>query len=239
QFDPGVLVEGDKVYLYTGFCGKGDNSRTGAMGTVLAPDMKTIVEETVTVMPSEPYSAGTSFVGHEFFEAPSIRKIGDTYYLIYSSIVMHELCYATSDHPMKGFEFQGVIVSNNDTGIDTYKPAEKPMAFGGNNHGSIVQIKEDWYIFYHRHTNGSNFSRQACLQKLEVDESGKIAQVEITSDGPNGGPLVGKGEYPAYIACHLFHRDEQAYTGDLWMDSQFPKITQEGKDGDEELGHIV
>ena len=239
QFDPGVLVEGDKVYLYTGFCGKGDKSRTGAMGTVLAPDMKTIVEETVTVMPSEPYSAGTSFVGHEFFEAPSIRKIGDTYYLIYSSIVMHELCYATSDHPMKGFEFQGVIVSNNDTGIDTYKPAEKPMAFGGNNHGSIVQIKEDWYIFYHRHTNGSNFSRQACLQKLEVDESGKIAQVEITSDGPNGGPLVGKGEYPAYIACHLFHRDEQAYTGDLWMDSQFPKITQEGKDGDEELGHIV
>ncbi|NLG04349.1 MAG: family 43 glycosylhydrolase, partial [Clostridia bacterium] len=36
QFDPGVLVEDQKVYLYTGFCGKGDKSRTGAMVTVLA-----------------------------------------------------------------------------------------------------------------------------------------------------------------------------------------------------------
>lgn len=239
QFDPGVLTEGDKVYLYTGFSAKGDKSRSGAMATVLAPDMVTIVEDTVFVLPSEPYSKGTGFEGHEFFEAPSIRKIGDLYYLVYSSVVMHELCYAVSKEPTKGFKYQGVIVSNNDIGIDTYKPADKPMAFGGNNHGGMVQIKEDWYIFYHRHTNGSNFSRQGCLEKIEVDKDGKIAQVEITSCGPNGGPLEGRGEYPAYIACHLTHRDEQMYTGDLWMDSQYPKITQDGKDGDEELGYIM
>ncbi|GAA0370821.1 hypothetical protein GCM10008932_22800 [Alkalibacterium iburiense] len=239
QFDPGVLTEGDKVYLYTGFSAKGDKSRSGAMATVLASDMVTIVEDTVFVLPSEPYSKGTGFEGHEFFEAPSIRKIGDLYYLVYSSVVMHELCYAVSKEPTKGFKYQGVIVSNNDIGIDTYKPADKPMAFGGNNHGGMVQIKEDWYIFYHRHTNGSNFSRQGCLEKIEVDKDGKIAQVEITSCGPNGGPLKGKGEYPAYIASHLTHRDEQMYTGDLWMDSQYPKITQDGKDGDEEIGYIM
>ena len=63
------------------------------MGTVLGPDMLTIVEGPVTIAPSQPYSAGSSFEGHEFFEASSIRKRGDTYYFIYSSIAMHELCY--------------------------------------------------------------------------------------------------------------------------------------------------
>src|SRR5699024_5565637 len=68
---------------------------------------------------------------------------------------------------------------------------------------------------------------------------GIIPQVEMTSNGPNDGPLPGKGEYPAYIACHLYHRDEEMYTGDSWMDSQFPKITQDGKDGDKEEGYIM
>ncbi|GEN50477.1 family 43 glycosylhydrolase [Alkalibacterium pelagium] len=238
QFDPGVRFEEDKVYLYTGFCAKGDTSRHGAMATVLDNDMLTIVQETEFVLPNEPNGKGTGFEGHEFFEAPSIRKIGDTYYLIYSSIVMHELCYATSKYPDRDFEYKGVIISNNDMHIDSYKPADQPMYYGGNNHGSIVQIKNDWYIFYHRHTNGSNFSRQGCLEKISVDEQGMIAQVEMTSCGPNGAPLEGKGVYPAHIACNLFHEDEAVYTGDLWMDSQFPKITQDGKDGDEEPGYI-
>ena len=147
QFDPGVRTEGELTYLYTGFCAKGDLSRSGAMATVLGPDMLTIVEDTVIVLPSEPFSAGTSFEGHEFFEAPSIRKINDLYYLIYSSISMHELCYATSKYPTKDFVYQGVIISNNDLNIDTYKPAEKPMYYGGNNHGSIEKIKEDTMFF--------------------------------------------------------------------------------------------
>jgi len=53
QFDPAVLTEGDRTYLYTGFCGVGDRSRSGAMATVLGPDMLTIVEETVFVLPSQ------------------------------------------------------------------------------------------------------------------------------------------------------------------------------------------
>lgn len=239
QFDPGVLTEGDKTYLYTGFCSPGDQSRSGAMATVLDADMLTILEEPKFVVPSQSYSAGSGFEGHEFFEAPSIRKIGDTYYLIYSSIVMHELCYATSKHPTKGFVYGGVIVSNNDLHIDTYKPADKPMYYGGNNHGSIINIKGAWYIFYHRHTNGSNFSRQGCMEQIEIRSDGTIPQVEMTSCGSNDGPLVGRGEYPAYIACHLFCDDEAMYTGDLWMDTQFPKITQDGKDGDEEIGYIA
>ena len=241
QFDPGVLTEGDRTYLYTGFCPRGDRSRKGCMATVLGPDMLTIVEEPVFVLPSEPYSAGTGFEGHEYFEAPSIRKRGDTYYLIYSSILMHELCYATSKHPTKGFQYGGVIVSNADMYIDSYKPADKPMYYGGNNHGSIVEIGGQWYIFYHRQTNGHHYSRQGCAEPIRFRGDGSIMQAEMTSCGLNGGPLIGRGEYPAHIACNLFCKDEELYVGTYgaWMDGRFPKITQDGKDGDEEPGYIA
>lgn len=96
---------------------------------------------------------------------------------------------AVSDHPAGPFEFYGyvhdesggllgeregdeprfdpgVIVCNNDWGIDTYKPTSRPMAYGGNNHGSIVEIAGLWYIFYHRQTNGHHFSRQGCMEKI-------------------------------------------------------------------------
>lgn len=241
QFDPAVLTEGDRTYLYTGFCARGDKSRSGAMATVLGFDMLTIIEEPVIVVPSEPYSKGSGFEGFEFFEAPSIRKIEDTYYFIYSSISMHELCYATSKHPTKDFKYRGVIVSNCDFHIDTYKPAKKPMFYGGNNHGSIVEINGQWYIFYHRHTNGTNFSRQGCMEKIEILPDGTITQVEMTSCGSNDGPLIGLGEYQAYLACNLFCKEESLYTDftGAWMNNQFPKITQDGKDGDEEIGYIA
>lgn len=241
QFDPGVLTEGNTTYLYTGFCGFGDKSRKGATVTVIGPDMLTILEEPLLVVPSQPYSKGSGFEGHEFFEASSIRKKGDTYYFIYSSIVMHELCYATSKNPTKGFTYQGVIVSNNDIHIDSYKPAEKPMNYCTNNHGSIVEINENWYIFHHRHTNGSWFSRQGCIEQIEFSDDGTIPQVEMTSCGSNGGPLVGRGEYQAYLACNLFIDEESLrknFTGTLIIDP-FPKITQDGKDGDEEIGYIA
>ena len=241
QFDPAVLTEGDRTYLYTGFCAAGDRSRKGAIVTVLGPDMLTIVEEPATLVPSQPYSGGSGFEGHEFFEASSIRKIGETYYFVYSSVVMHELCYATSSSPTSGFAYRGVIVSNNDLHIDSYKPADKPMFYGGNNHGGLAEINGEWYIFYHRQTNGTHFSRQGCAERLQLQPDGSIPQVEMTSCGLNGGPLAGEGEYPAYLACNLFYKDEAKYVGGegIWMDSRFPKITQDGKDGDEEPGYIA
>lgn len=234
QFDPGVLTEGKITYLYTGFCGMGDKSRTGSLACVLAEDMLTIIEAPRLVVPGCMYGEGTSFEGHEFFEASSIRKIDDTYYFIYSSRVMHELCYATSKSPLEGFVYGGVLVSNCDMHIDSYKPADFPVSFGANNHGSMVQIKDDWYIFYHRHTNGTWYSRQGCAEKLTIAEDGSIAQVQVTSCGLNGGPLVGEGEYPAYIACNFFTRNPERTV----MDLDGPYAMQDGKDGDEEIGYV-
>ena len=234
QFDPGVLTEGDNTYLYTGFCGHGDKSRTGAMVTVLEEDMLTIKESPKFIVPGCEYSAGTEYEKHAFFEAPSIRKCGDTYYFVYSSEVMHELCYATSKSPTEGFRYGGVLVSNCDLHIDTYKPADMPAAYGGNNHGSIVKILDKWYIFYHRQTNGTWFSRQGCAEEISILPDGSIPQAELTSCGLNGGPLPGEGEYPAYIACNLFMDTPDLYVaGD-----KYPKIMQDGRDGDENPGFI-
>lgn len=130
-----------------------------------------------------------------------------------------------------------MIVSNCDLHIDTYKPADMPTAYGANNHGSMVQIGDDWYIFYHRHTNGTWYSRQGCAERLTFGEDGSIFQAEITSCGLNGGPLVGEGYYPAYLACNLFTNEPSIY-----VDERFPKIMQDGRDGDEDpayLGAIV
>ncbi|MDR1688611.1 MAG: family 43 glycosylhydrolase [Clostridiales bacterium] len=231
QFDPGVLTEGDITYMYTGFCGIGDKSRTGAMCTVLEADMLTIKEKPVFVAPGSCYGKGTSFEGHEFFEASSIRKFGGLYYFIYSSRAMNELCYATSKNPLKNFEYGGVIVSNCDLHIDTYKAAEKEAYPAGNNHGSVVEIDGRFYIFYHRQTNGTWFSRQGCMEPIEIDDKGAIKQAQMTSCGGNGGPLQGMGEYPAYIACNMFLPGSSK--------ANAPKITQDGRDGDEEPGFIA
>ncbi len=236
QFDPGVLTLGGSTYLYTGFCPRGDRARSGAMVTVLDVDMLTVTEAPRIIVPGCEYSEGTGYEGHEYFEAASIRVVGEKYYFIYSSIVMHELCYAVSDKPDGGFVYGGVIVSNCDLHIDSYKPADRPMAYGANNHGSMVEIGGSWYIFYHRHTNGTWYSRQGCAEKIEMLSDGTIVQAEMTSCGLNGGPLVGEGEYEygAYLACNLFTDTVSVYVGD----DRFPKIMQDGRDGDENPGYI-
>jgi len=246
QFDPGVLTEGEKTYLYCGQCNGRcktvEDYRAYLPVVVLGPDMLTVQEGPFPVIPGTTVSKGTGFEGHEFFEASSIRKRGGVYYFVYSSFAMNELCYATSKNPLKDFVYGGVIVSNADIYIDSYKPVKKPMYLGGNNHGSIIEIKGKWYVFYHRHTNGNEFSRQACLEPIEIKEDGSIAQVEMTSCGPNGGPLPGKGEYPAYIAYNIFSMEEGEKKMEAYWprrDPRLPFVSQDGKDGDEETGFVT
>lgn len=238
QFDPGVLTEGDVTYMFTGFCGRGDRSRHGSMLTVLAADMLTIVKEPRIVVPGSCYSEGTSFEKHAFFEASSIRKFDGRYYFIYSSEVMHELCYATSDSPEGPYTYGGVIVSNADIGIDSYKDAKQAVAMPANNHGSLIQIGDKRYIFYHRHTNNTWYSRQGCVEPVTFREDGSIVQSEITSCGMNGGPLRDTETYPAYIACHLYKREQKDNPYANFMSAR-PRITQEGRDGDKNPAYIA
>ena len=233
QFDPGVLTEGDVTYLYTGSCGKGDKSRTGAMATVLGADMLTIREAPVFVAPGCEYGAGTGFEGHEFFEASSIRKEGKNYIFVYSSRHNHELCYATSQSPDRDFSYGGTLVSQGDIFLDSNLSEKHAANYLGNTHGGLLKLEDKWYVFYHRQTNRHSYSRQACAEKLRRNENGAFLQAEVTSCGLNDGPLKGKGRYEARIACNLWGKDGTGrYDGPFpkWRLRNHPYFTQDGPD---------
>ena len=206
--DPAVLCSDGHVYLYTGYATRKEQNVKilneigrefiGAYCTELESDMMTVKSAPRLIVPGAGYSEETGFEGHEFFEASGMRKIGNKYYFVYSSVHGHELCYAVSDYPDRDFKYCGVIISNVDIGI-----SEKPRAFMSNNHGNIVKVGEDWYVFYHRHT-GKGGARQACAEKIRINPDGTIDQVEITSQGLNGKPLCSREKYGAYIACNIF-----------------------------------
>ena len=175
----------------------------GVMGPVhvtLDEDMLTVNSQPRKIAPANTRS--TQWKEHPFFEAASIRKIDDIYYFIYSSMLSHELCYATSYFPDRDFTFGGTLISNGDIGYRRRKPKDRLNATG-TTHGSIECINGQWYVFYHRLTHGSDYSRQACAEKITILPDGSISQVEMTSCGLNSGPLVCSGTYLAVICCNL------------------------------------
>lgn len=237
QFDPGVFVDDDgQAYLYTGFAPesyphfllKGHKPSTkGAMAMRLNPDMVTLSSEISYICAAKKNSKGTGFEGHEFFEASSMRKFDGKYYFIYSSILNHELCYAVSDKPTEGFVYGGTLISIADLGLNGNT---KPLNYYGNTHGSVVKIKDKYYVFYHRQTNRHEFSRQACAEEIRF-EDGKFYQAELTSCGLNGKPLEGIGTYKARIACHLYSANGARRYGVVKHSRlHHPYFTQKGKD---------
>lgn len=43
---------------------------------------------------------------------------------------------------MKDFKYRGVIVSNTDIGIGSYKDKDMPAFYGANNHGGIIRLSK-------------------------------------------------------------------------------------------------
>lgn len=242
QFDPGVYVEGDTCYLYTGFgpvnypfflTGGKPITKHGPVCATLKSDMLTVVSTSYMGVECKVSGKGTPYEGHEFFEAASMRKIGDKYYFIYSAFAGHELCYAVSDNPVNGFKYGGVLVSIGDVGLRGIKGVKDAANFTGNTHGSIVRdASGQYYVFYHRQTNRHCFSRQACAEPITIEADGSIKQVEVTSCGLNGAPLVGKGTYPSYIACNLTCKKGGAFYSVIKCTGR-PYFTQDGKDREE------
>ena len=164
--DPGVLVDDDgRTYIYCGF-------QRSFMAEINSDNMYEVIDGTC-IEHIIPIEKNDSFTEEDelFFEACSPRKVGDTYYLIYSPKKGSRLAYATSDKPTGPFTYRGYIVDN---GVD-YP--------GGNDHGSIACINGQWYIFYHRMTNGTIMSRRGCVEKIEILPDGTIPTVEMTSLG--------------------------------------------------------
>ena len=208
-----------------------ENEPDGIMGAYtveLEEDMLTVKTQPKRIVVGQFDSVGTPFEGHAFFEGSSIRKINDRYYFIYSSEQQHELCYATSRYPDRDFRFGGTIVSNGDIGCGGRK-AEERLAVTGNNHGSIEKINGNWYVFYHRQTHKTSFSRQACAEEITIGADGDIAQAEITSQGLNGGALMAEGRYPAAICCNLTN-GKMPHVDPQTKEENIPAVTHSGND---------
>lgn len=199
----------------------------GANTVELEADMLTVRGEPHRIIPSQFNSLHTGFDGHAFYEAASIRKIGETYYFIYSSQESNELCYATSAFPDRDFRYGGTIISNGDVGYKG-RAMEDRLNMTANDHGSLECVNGQWYIFHHRQTHNSTFSRQACAEPVTILSDGSIPQVEMTCCGLNGGPLQAEGTYPAPIACNLTN-GRMPHATNRRVDADIPFITHAGE----------
>ena len=112
---------------------------------------------------------------HGFHEGVSVRKRNGLYYMVYTDISRGKatcISYATGRSPLGPFQKGGVIIDN--TGCD-------PKSW--NNHGSIQEIDGRWYVFYHRSTHNSPYSRRVCAEPIRFEPDGSIPEVEMTTQG--------------------------------------------------------
>jgi len=188
NFDPAAFIEtvsnptdpdfarGYRAYAYWGF--------KGSSACELDPEKMYAVREGKKVV--------SPFLTEEFkfFEASSLRQIGNKYVMVYSGYSGSEygftdsnstLRYAYADTPMGPWRPGGVLVDSR--GIVTSDDGSKfiTTATGHNTHGSLLEINGQWYVFYHRSPRHFGYARQGivapvCVKWDEkpVAEGGKV-----------------------------------------------------------------
>jgi len=228
QFDPSVFIDDDgEIYLYSGFCGK--KHHKDEKGRIfVGPHVCRLNDDMITskTEPSLILSKNDCPEGADFFEASSMRKINGLYYFVYSARLTG-LHYCTSRYPDRDFVYRGRIHSSSDIGINGHS-VDNPSYPIGNTHGGIACVNGQYYIFDHRFSNGTSFCRQGVAEPIFIDNDGNIKQVEATSCGLNGGPLIGKGVYPVYIACNLIDCNHYKTNEEKKKNKTF--LTQSGED---------
>lgn len=119
-----------------------------------------------------------------------------------------------------------MLISNGDIGIDGRRGILRNAMPMGNNHGCLEQINGKWYVFYHRHTDGRDTSRQAAAEPIEMLPDGSFVQARLSSSGLLGRPLPGTGSYSARLASRLTNR-RGGNTFSIFRHRFFPYLTQE------------
>lgn len=191
QIDPGVFIDDDGQGYYTWGQFSAKIAKLNANMTEI--DTTTIKNQVLTDK------------DHKFHEGNSIIKRNGIYYMVYAHNSLepildpdgkkrtHPTCigYATSKNPLGPYTYRGVIIDNQGCNPGNH-----------NNHGSIVEFKGQWYVFYHRSTHGSKKMRKACIEPISFMEDGSIPQVQMTSQGA-GKPLEAFSNIEAERTCIL------------------------------------
>ena len=120
---------------------------------------------------------GQNPLDFNFFEASSIRQVGNKYVMVFSGYSGKEyglgntnsaLRYAFGDSPLGPWRSGGVLVDSR--GVVAGEDGSKLITTnaGHNTHGSIQEINGQWYVFYHRPPRGFGFTRQAMVAPVKI-----------------------------------------------------------------------
>ncbi|MBJ6361382.1 family 43 glycosylhydrolase [Paenibacillus sp. GCM10012307] len=159
--DPAVFRDDDgSYYLYAGGGGRSYGVKLGADMMSLDGPLKEFTEL------------------NDFHEASWVFKRNGIYYLMYSdnNPGANKMRYATSSNPLGPWVNRGVILD--------------PVIGSETTHGSIVEFKGNWYMFYHNAKISSNGTlRSVSVDRLYFNADGTIQKVIQTTDGvPAVGP---------------------------------------------------
>ena len=156
--DPNVFIDKDgQAYLYW--------SAGNIFGAKLKENMLELDSEVKTLgdLPSKGLKEG-----------PYLFERNGIYYLTYPHVEnkTERLEYATGDNPLGPFKVTGVIMDESESGCWT-------------NHHSVIQFKNQWYLFYHNKDYSPRFDKARSIRadSLSFNEDGTIKKVIPTLRG--------------------------------------------------------
>ncbi|MBR4817385.1 MAG: hypothetical protein IKZ72_01960 [Bacteroidales bacterium] len=132
-----------------------------------------------------------------FFEASSIRKVGNKYVMVFSGYsgpdyglesTNSALRYAYGDSPLGPWRSGGVLVDSRGVVPDENGEHLITTNAAHNTHGSLQEINGQWYVYYHRPPRGFGNARQSMVAPVKIEwDQKKVAdggQVRITGYDP-------------------------------------------------------
>ena len=169
--------------------------------------------------PGSEYKAlykGQNPLDFNFFEASSIRQVGNKYVMVFSGYSGKEyglgntnsaLRYAYGDSPLGPWRAGGVLVDSR--GVVLNEDGSKLITTNAahNTHGSLQEINGQWYVFYHRPPRGFGNARQAMVAPVKItwDKKPVAKGGKVTITGYD--PYVKGNEWVAAAS------DGNTYTG--------------------------
>ena len=200
DFDPSVFIEnitdkkdkdyniGYRAYVFYGF----------QHSTAVELDQKTMWSKREGTEPIDPFIPASSADGRlldkegseykalykgqnpldfNFFEASSIRQVGNKYVMVFSGYSGKEyglgntnsaLRYAFGDSPLGPWRSGGVLVDSRGVVLNEDGSKLITTNFGHNTHGSLQEINGQWYVFYHRPPRGFGNARQTMVAPVKI-----------------------------------------------------------------------
>ena len=239
DFDPSVFIEpvnnkkdkdydkGYRAYVFYGF----------QHSTAVELDQNTMYSKREGTEPIDPFIPASSADGRlldragseykalyqgqnpldfNFFEASSIRQVGNKYVMVFSGYSGKEyglgntnsaLRYAFGDSPLGPWRSGGVLVDSRGVVLNEDGSKLITTNAGHNTHGSLQEINGQWYVFYHRPPRGFGNARQAMVAPVKItwDKKPVAKGGKVTITGYD--PFVKGNEWKAAAA------DGNTYTG--------------------------